>query len=619
MPQMHCLLSPHGAPGPGRVAMALPPRPTSALLRASVAAVLLAGSGLAAAQSALVVPAGATQSNAPNGGYLTGDISGTLNVDQGSYVGFYDTLTVNSGGAVNVNAGLELSGLATTQNQGAITNAGTATFLDQTISSSPAAPSTVLNNTGAFVNQAGATVSASVMSLSPQNPAATQILNSGTFDNAGSFSNWDANYELKPSPLYNSGTFYMRPAAGALTNVLGATSTGGSAVTQPAGFFTNSGPTGSPTGTLVVQITDGQGQMRGRFENPLGGLVQLDPATGTTQTFAAAGTPGVAPTGAITGAGEVRKTSLGTTVYAMPMVYTGPTNINAGSLLVNGNGNLATSTSTVASGALLGGDGTAGPSTVQSGGLLSPGSAPVGTTGSVGTLKTAGNASLNGGSITQFELGAPTAAAPAAGVADPAGDLVRVTGNLAMNGVLQIQPGTSLTVGAYKVFTYTGTLTNGASLDTSLAQTNGLTLSIDTSVPGEVWLVAKAAPVMLPQVITYTSPAPTNATVGGTYTATATSNSGLPVTLTSITPAVCTIANGVVSFVAVGSCTLQADQAGDSTHLPASAPQSFNVVAGSTQPPVTPKATPVPTLGHGALALLSLLTAGLAFWRRRSA
>lgn len=598
--------------------MALPPRSASALLRASVAAALLAGSGLAAAQNALVVLAGTTVSNDPSAPYYTtGNISGTWNVDQGAGAAFFDTLTVNTGGAVNAKAGLELGGFATTQNQGTITNAGTATFLDQTFS---ATPTTVLNNTGTFVNHAGATVSASVMSLSPQQPAATQILNSGTFDNAGRFSNWDSGYNNSPSPLYNSGMFYMRPAAGALTNVFGAAGNGGSAVTQPAGFFTNSGPTGSPAGTLVVQITDGQGEMRGRFENPVGGLVQLDPAAGTTQTFAAASTPGVAPTGAITGAGEVRKTSPGTTVYAMPMAYTGPTNINAGSLLVNGAGNLATSTSTVASGALLGGDGTAGPSTVQSGGLLSPGFAPVGMQDSVGTLKIAGKADLQAGSITQFELGTPTAPAPAAGVADPAGDLVKVTGDLAMNGVLQLQPGTSLAAGAYKVFTYTGALTNGASLDTSLAQTNGLTLSIDTSVPSEVWLVAKQ---MLPQVITYTSTAPTNATVGGaTYPASTTSDSGLPVTLTSTTPAACTIdANGVVSFVGAGTCTLQADQAGDSTYLPAAAvQQSFNVVAGGTQPPITPAAaTPVPTLGHGALALLSLLTAGLAFWRRRSA
>ncbi len=413
--------------------------------------------------------------------YTTGNISGTLNLDQGAYAMFYDSLTVNTGGAVNVNAGRELLEQATTQNQGTVTNAGTATFLDQTFSPTT---TTVLNNTGTFVNGAGARASASVDSSKT-----TQILNSGTFDNAGQFRNWDVLYNLKPSPLYNIGTFYMRPAPAALTDVL---ANSGNAVTQSTGYFTNSGPTGSPAGTLVVQITDDQGQMRGRFENPPGGLVQLDPATGTTQTFAIAGTTGVAPTGAITGAGEVRKTSPGTTVYAMPMVYTGHTNINAGSLLVNNAGDLSPSTSTVASGALLGGNGTAGPSTVQSGGLLSPGQAPVGTTGSVGTLKIAGKADLQAGSITQFELGAPTAAAPAAGVADPAGDLVKATGDLAMNGVLQLQPGTSLTAGAYKVFTYTGALTNGASLDTRLAQTNGLTLSIDTSVPGEVWLVAKA-------------------------------------------------------------------------------------------------------------------------------
>ncbi len=568
MPHMHCLLSPHRAPAtasrPGRAAMVLPSRSASALLRASVAAALLLGSGLAVAQQLVV------------------------NSDTTGNGGSYDSAVINA--KYTSNGDLTIAdNLVINSPQGQFINNNSVTLYN--MSGAPV----LIDNAGVLENTATGSFTLGIATYP------VTLKNSGTVSSAGNFDAHFTSFSNDFVPVANSGSFVLQAGANAV-NYLGPIQSQG---------LTN-------TGTVTLQVTDGLGKLQGYFQNEAGGVLLLDPAVGQVQTFYPwMSVRDLTPT--LAGPGEVRKTSAGTTVFTYPMLYTGPTHINAGSLLVNGAGNLATSTSTVASGALLGGDGTAGPSTVQSGGLLSPGSAPVGTTGSVGTLKTAGNASLNGGSITQFELGAPTAAAPAAGVADPAGDLVRVTGNLAMNGVLQIQPGTSLAVGAYKVFTYTGTLTNGASLDTSLAQTNGLTLSIDTSVPGEVWLVAKAAPVMLPQVITYTSPAPTNATVGGTYTATATSNSGLPVTLTSTTPAVCTIANGAVTFVAVGSCALQADQAGDSTHLPASAPQSFNVVAGSTQPPVTPIATPVPTLGHGALALLSLLTAGLAFWRRRSA
>jgi hypothetical protein len=66
------------------------------------------------------------------------------------------------------------------------------------------------------------------------------------------------------------------------------------------------------------------------------------------------------------------------------------------------------------------------------------------------------------------------------------------------------------------------------------------------------------------QSITYSSTAPSNATVGGpAYTPAATSTSGLPVTFTlDGTSTGCSLSSGVVSFTSVGTCVIDADQAG---------------------------------------------------------
>ncbi len=83
------------------------------------------------------------------------------------------------------------------------------------------------------------------------------------------------------------------------------------------------------------------------------------------------------------------------------------------------------------------------------------------------------------------------------------------------------------------------------------------------------------------QTINFTSTAPSNATVGGpTYTPTATATSGLTVTLTidASASSVCSISGGVVSFNAVGTCVINANQAGNANFKPATqAQQSFAV------------------------------------------
>jgi hypothetical protein len=103
------------------------------------------------------------------------------------------------------------------------------------------------------------------------------------------------------------------------------------------------------------------------------------------------------------------------------------------------------------------------------------------------------------------------------------------------------------------------------------------------------------------QLITFTSNAPSPATVGGPiYAVGATSTSGLAVSLSSGTPSVCSLAGSTVSFLATGACTIDADQAGNSEYgAAAQAQQSFVVSAASmllSTPPLTPALTPSVTL-----------------------
>ncbi len=67
------------------------------------------------------------------------------------------------------------------------------------------------------------------------------------------------------------------------------------------------------------------------------------------------------------------------------------------------------------------------------------------------------------------------------------------------------------------------------------------------------------------QTITFADPGPQ--LIGASVTVTATASSGLPVTFTSLTRGACSVTplGGEVSLIAVGDCTIAADQAGDAT------------------------------------------------------
>ena len=97
---------------------------------------------------------------------------------------------------------------------------------------------------------------------------------------------------------------------------------------------------------------------------------------------------------------------------------------------------------------------------------------------------------------------------------------------------------------------------------------------------------------LIAQAVTFTSTAPTGATVGGpTYTVTATGGaSGNPVTfiVDSLSHSVCTMAGDVVSFTGPGTCTIDANQDGNADYQAApQAQQSFAVTSAGPHPTIT--------------------------------
>lgn len=573
----------------------------------------LVGLGVAGVVSAQVphtVASGTSETASSDVTWSTLGVSGTYTVGDGIApspppvtVETQDALTVAAGGVVTVSNNGALNVNADFSNQGTVTNHGQSL----TVWNMNDVSTLVVDNLGALTNTGFLYLS----TAQTTGTAVPPFVNSGTVVNSGEFIGIQATYSTKYTPIHNSGSFSLLPGNPLPSSVLkvGTTATNG---------FVN-GPAGGAAGQLLVTATDGPGQMMGWFQNNAGSVIELAPAAGLLQTFAAGGS-GTGVNAIIDGAGALNKTSAGTTVFAMAMPYTGPTTVQAGTLLVNVPGQIV-SPSTVQSGATLGGSGSVGPVTALSGGIVSPGDPLPGGQGQMGTLYATGNVLLNASSSTLFELAAPTAATPTAGAAVTAGDLVAITGDLAMNGTLKIAPQTGFAEGAYKIFSYTGALTNGATLDASALQPLGLQAQLVTTVAGEVWLFITKAPA--PQTISYSSTPPIPAVVGAPYTAVATATSGLPVALTSTTPTVCTVdAAGVVSLLAPGTCSLAADQAGDSAWLAApQVLQSFVVTAAPviTPPVVTTGPAPVPTMHPLALALMGLLAAlvgGRALRRR---
>jgi outer membrane autotransporter protein len=172
--------------------------------------------------------------------------------------------------------------------------------------------------------------------------------------------------------------------------------------------------------------------------------------------------------------GSLIKVGTGTLTLSGANIYTGNTAVNGGTLLVNGS--LGPGPVDVSSGAALGGTGTiGGPVTIQNGGMLTPGVSPV-----PGTL-TMGSLTLNSGSILNYKYGTPNV------VNMGINDLVNVMGNLTLAGTLNVTDVGGFGAGVYRVFNYTGSLTNNALNVGSLP--SGFNFSVDIAHANQVNLV----------------------------------------------------------------------------------------------------------------------------------
>jgi hypothetical protein len=125
---------------------------------------------------------------------------------------------------------------------------------------------------------------------------------------------------------------------------------------------------------------------------------------------------------------------------------------------------------------------------------------------------------------------------------------------------------------------------------------------------------AASSQTTVSQTITFTTAAPSNATVGsGTYTPAATATSGLPVTFTlSGASKGCLLASGVVSFAAAGTCVIDANQAGNATYRAApQVKQSFKIATVSQTITFTSAAPSKATVGGGTYTPAATATSGL--------
>ena len=246
----------------------------------------------------------------------------------------------------------------------------------------------------------------------------------------------------------NSATIKNLQGAGVVTD-----SVGGKTLTINGGFF--SGAINGVAENLTLSMGSGTGLLTLAGNNAYTGLTTI--GAGTTLQLGNGGTAGSIPgnivdngilisnrsdsftlPGAISGTGEFRQNGSGKTILTGASTYTGPTNVNAGFLDVNGS---LVSAVTVNNGGTLLGYGTIGGLVVGSGGTVAPGN-------SIGTLNVSGNVAFAAGSTYQVEINAAGA-----------GDKILATGKATLaGGTVQViaAPGAYTQANRYTILTANG-------------------------------------------------------------------------------------------------------------------------------------------------------------------
>src|SRR5690606_10681462 len=142
-------------------------------------------------------------------------------------------------------------------------------------------------------------------------------------------------------------------------------------------------------------------------------------------------------------------------------------------------------------------------------------------------------------------------------------------------------PGGLTGTGGGSPITVTG-LTNGVSYTFTVTATNSAGTGAASAASNSIIPAA-------PQTITFNNPGAQNFGTTPTLTASSSAGGGYVVTFTSSTTGVCIVSGTTLTFLAAGTCTINANQAGDSSFLAAS-----QVSRSFTVNPVVPGA---PTIG----------------------
>ncbi|WP_202358534.1 autotransporter domain-containing protein [Mesorhizobium sp. 113-3-3] len=167
----------------------------------------------------------------------------------------------------------------------------------------------------------------------------------------------------------------------------------------------------------------------------LSGYGRLEIRTGT---LTAGGSADTLYQGQINGTGAFTKQGSGTLIIAGNKNFSGATNVNAGTLMVDGS--MASSTFQVNSGGALGGTGSLGATTIANGGTL---------LGLAGQTLTMASLTLNDTSNLNVSLGAANSM-----------PLFDVTGALTLDGKLSVSDAGGFGNGTYRIANYGGTFTN---------------------------------------------------------------------------------------------------------------------------------------------------------------
>lgn len=180
--------------------------------------------------------------------------------------------------------------------------------------------------------------------------------------------------------------------------------------------------------------------------------------------------------------------------------------------------------------------------------------------------------------VQTFAVHAVAPAAPTIGAATAGDKQATVTftapvvnGGDAVTGyTVTSSPGGLSATGTNSPIQVTG-LANGTAYTFTVAATNSAGTGAASAASNSVTPKAE-------QSISFANPGAQN--FGTTPALTASSTSGLAVSFSSNTPAVCSVVGGSLAFVSTGSCAINANQAGDAAYLPATAVvQAFAVNA----------------------------------------